>query len=154
MGGILLNIKEAINFLCEGNYHKNLVIANQNSINCIKECKSLDIPNIVKLNMDEVLLEILKDINDDVKPHESWDLTKKYLNSVQADLLVIYNVDYMFSPDLGNQDIIKNFGYLSRTRNILLFVKGKILGNDLIHSEESFPDYKNMDISEYIVLGW
>lgn len=149
-----MNIKEAIEFLDNGTKHNKLVIANQNSIDCIKECESLEFSNIEKLNMDKVLLEILDDKSEEEKSFESWDFTKKYLGSINANLLVIYNVDYLFSPELGNQDIIKNFGYLSRSRKILLFVDGKIFGSDLIHSEEGYGDYKKMDVSEFIVVGW
>lgn len=149
-----MNIKEAIEFLDKGTKHNKLVIINQNSIDCVKECESLDISNIVKLNMDEILLEILRDKTEEEKSFESWDFTKEYIESIDANLLIIYNVDFLFSPDLGNQDIIKNFGYLSRERKILLFIDGKIFGTDLIHSEEGYGDYKKMDVSEYIVVGW
>lgn len=153
-GGILLGIEESIDFLKKGTRHYNLIVVNQNSVECVKECKSLDFPNIKKINMDEVLLDILADKTDDQKLFESWDFTRHYLASINSDLLIIYNIDYMFSPDLGNQDIIKNFKYFSRTRKILLFVKGEIIDNDLIHSEEGFDDFKRMDISEVIIEGW
>ena len=149
-----MSIKESLNFLDKGTRHYNLIVVNQNSVECIKECKSLDFPNIEKINMDEVLLDILSDKTGDEKLFESWDFTRKFLASIDSDLLIIYNVDYLFSPDLGNQDIIKNFKYFSRTRKILLFIKGNIIDNDLIHSEEGFDDFKRMDISEVIIEGW
>lgn len=137
----------------KGTKHYNLIVANQENLDFKNECESLDVQNI-KINMDEVLLEILNDKSDEEKSFESWDFISEYLDSIDSDLLVIYNVDYMFSPELGNQDIIKNFKYLSRNRKILLFVNGKIIANDLIHSEEGFEDYKSMDISEVITVGW
>ena len=149
-----MSIKESLNLLDKGTRHYNLIVVNQNSVECIKECKSLDFPNIEKINMDEVLLDILSDKTGDEKLFESWDFTRKFLASIDSDLLIIYNVDYLFSPDLGNQDIIKNFKYFSRTRKILLFIKGNIIDNDLIHSEEGFDDFKRMDISEVIIEGW
>ena len=149
-----MKIKEAVNHLEEGTKRYKLIVANQDSMDCVKECELLDIPNIVKLNMDKVLLEILEDKNDNERKFDSWDILLDFFNSINAELLVIYNVDYMFTPELGNHDIIKNFSYLSRTRKILLFVKGKVLGNNLIHSEEGFEDYKNMDVSEVIITGW
>lgn len=148
-----MNIKESIQFLDKGTKHYNLIVANQENLDFKNECESLDVQNI-KINMDEVLLEILNDKSDEEKSFESWDFISEYLDSIDSDLLVIYNVDYMFSPELGNQDIIKNFKYLSRNRKILLFVNGKIIANDLIHSEEGFEDYKSMDISEVITVGW
>ncbi len=154
IGGVLLGIKESIKLLDKGTKHYKLVVVNQNSLDCKKECKSLDFANIEKVNMDEALLEILVDKTKDEKAFESWDFICEYLKSIESDLLVLYNVDYLFSPDLGNQDIIKNFKYFSRTRKVILFVKGKILGNDLIHGEEGDGDYKRMDISEVLVEGW
>lgn len=149
-----MGIKESINLLDKGTKHYKLIVVNQNSLDCKNECKSLDFPNIGKVNMDEALLEILAEKTIDERSFEAWDFTCEYLKSIKSDLLVIYNVDYLFSPDLGNQDIIKNFKYFSRTRKVILFVKGKILGNDLIHGEEGDGDYKRMDISEVLVEGW
>ena len=149
-----MGIKEAINLLDRGTRYYNLIVVNQNSVECIKECKSLDLPNIKKINMDVTLLEILADKTDKERQFESWDLTKKYLESIDSDLLIIFNIDYLFSQDLGNQDVIKNFKYCSRKRKILLFVNGIVIDNDLVHSEEGYDDYKRMDISEIIIEGW
>ena len=149
-----MNIKEALKYLEKGTKRYKLIVANQDSMDCIEECESLNISNIVKLNMDEVLIDILKDKNNDERRLDSWDIIKEFLDSFDSDLLVIYNVDYMFTPELGNHDIIKNFAYYSRTRKILLFVRGKVFGNNLIHSVEGYEDYKKMDITEVLLIGW
>ena len=48
------------------------------------------------------------------KEHETWDLIKNYLNSLNFNILVLHNVEYMFSEELGNLDVISNFKYYSR----------------------------------------
>ena len=149
-----MGIEESIKLLEKGTKHYKLIVVNQKSLESIKECESLNLSDIKKISMDEVLLNILADKTDEERSFESWDFTCEYLKSIESELLVIYNIDFMFSPELGNQDVIKNFKYLSRTRKILLFVNGKLIGTDLIHGEEGDGDYKRMDISEVLVEGW
>ena len=36
------------------------------------------------------------------KEHETWDLIKNYLDSLNFNILVLHNVEYMFSKELGN----------------------------------------------------
>ena len=146
-----MDIKEAMELLDEAKYYYKLIVVNQSSLDRVKECKSF---NAEKINMDEVLLKILENKTTREKEHSTWDFIEEYLDSISSDLLIIYNLDYLFSPDLGNLDIIKEFKYVSRTRKVILFVNGKLLDTHLIHSEEGYDDYRRMDISEVLVVGW
>lgn len=151
-----MNLTEAIKDLQTGTKHYKLIVANQDSIDCINECKSLIFDDMVKLNISEKLAgEILLDKTKEEKEFESWDLIKDYLRTFNSRLFILYDVEYMFSPDLGNLDVINNFKYYSRNGHIIvLFIKGKLIDNHLIYSEEGKPDYRDMDVSEVVVMGW
>lgn len=89
------------------------------------------------------------------KKHETWDYIKGYLDSLDFKILVLYDVEYMFSPELGKSNVINSFKYFSRNGHIIvLCIKGKLIDNHLIYSEEGYPDYRSMDISEVNIVGW
>ena len=86
---------------------------------------------------------------------ETWELIKSYLDSLDFKILVLHDIEYMFSEELGNLDVIYNFKYYSRNGHIIvLFINAKLIGTNLIYSEEGCPDYRNMDVSEVDLVGW
>ena len=151
-----MNLKEAIEDLQTGTKHYKLIVVNQESIDCINECKSLIFDDMVKINISEKLAgEILLDKTKEEKEFESWDLIKDYLRTFNSKLFILHDVEYMFSPELWNLDVINNFKYYSRNGHIIvIFIKGKLIDNHLIYSEEGNPDYRDMDVSEVTVVGW
>ena len=151
-----MNLKEAIEDLQNGTKHYKLIVVNQESKDCINECKSLDLDDVVKVNITQLLTEeLLVNKSQEEKEHETWDFIKNYLDSIDFKILILHDVDYMFSPDLGNLNVINTFKYYSRNGHIIvLFINGKLIDNHLIYSEEGYPDYRNMDVSEVTVVGW
>ncbi|WP_295617628.1 BREX-3 system P-loop-containing protein BrxF [uncultured Methanobrevibacter sp.] len=151
-----MNLKEAIEDLQTGTKHYKLIVLNKESKDCINECKSLDFDGVVKVDINRVLNEKLLDgKTKEEKEHETWDLIKNYLDSLNFNILFLHNVEYMFSKELGNLDVISNFKYYSRNGHIIvLFVNGKLIDNHLIYSEEGYPDYRSMDVSEVNLVGW
>ena len=110
-----MNLKEAIEDLQTGTKHYKLIVVNQESIDCINECKSLVFDDMIKINISERLAgEILLDKTKEEKEFESWDLIKDYLHTFNSKLFILHDIEYMFSPDLGNLDLISNFKYYSR----------------------------------------
>ena len=112
--------------------------------------------DVVKVNITQLLTEeLLVNKSQEEKEHETWDFIKNYLDSIDFKILILHDVDYMFSPDLGNLNVINTFKYYSRNGHIIvLFINGKLIDNHLIYSEEGYPDYRNMDVSEVTVVGW
>jgi len=102
------------------------------------------------------LADLLSGLTDDEKGHEAWDKLSNDLKKLGRDVLALYNVDYMFSPEVGNLDPIENFNYYSRgNQMIILFIRAKKDVNHLIYSEEGLPDYNRMDTRKnQYVLGW
>ena len=151
-----MNLKEAIEDLQTGTKHYKLIVLNQKSKDCINECKSLDFEGTVKVDITKLLTEeLLVDKSKEEKEHETWDYIKSYLDSLDFNILVLHDVEYMFSPELGNLDVISNFKYYSRNGHIIvLFINAKLRNNYLIYSEEGYSDYRSMDISEVNVVGW
>ena len=151
-----MNLTEAIEDLQTGTKHFKLLVINQDSNELVDECKSLDFDDMVKLNVTKLLTEnLLVDKTQEEKEYETWNYIEEYLDSRDFKILVLHDVDYMFSPELGNLDVISNLKYYSRYGHIIiLFIKAKLRDNHLIYSEEGYSDYRDMDISEVNVMGW
>lgn len=151
-----MNLKKAIGDLQTGTKHYKLIVLNQESKDCINECKSLDFDGVVKVDITRLLTEELLDgKTKEEKEHETWDFIKSYLDNLNFKILVLHDVDYMFSEELGNLDVISNFKYYSRNGHIIvLFINGKLIDNHIIYSEEGYPDYRSMDVSEVNLVGW
>lgn len=151
-----MNLKKAIGDLQTGTKHYKLIVLNQESKDCINECKSLDFDGVVKVDINRLLTEELLDgKTKEEKEHETWDFIKSYLDNLNFKILVLHDVDYMFSEELGNLDVISNFKYYSRNGHIIvLFINGKLIDNHIIYSEEGYPDYRSMDVSEVNLVGW
>ena len=151
-----MDLAEAIEDLQTGITHYKLIVVNQDSKDLINECKSLDLDGMVKINVTKLLTEnLLVDKTPEEKEYDTWDLMKTYLNSMDFKIFVLFDVEYMFSPELGNLDVINILEYYSRNGCIIiLFIKAKLIDNHLIYSKEGYCDYKVMDISNANVVGW
>ena len=121
MRGNFVNLKEAIAELQTGTKHYKLIVLNQDSNDCTNQCTELDSDDVVKINITKLLTEeLLVEKTKEEKEHETWDYLKDYLNSLDFKILILYDVDYMFSPELGNFDVINNFKYFSRNGHIII----------------------------------
>lgn len=151
-----MNLTEAIEDLQTGTKHYKLIVLNQDSKDCINQCKTLDFDGIVKVDVTKVLTEeLLINKTQEEKEHETKEYITDYLDSLDFEILVLHSVDYMFSPELSNLDVISIFKYYSRYGHIIvLFINARLMDNHLIYSEEGYPDYKSMDVSEVNIVGW
>lgn len=151
-----MNLKEAIEELQTGTKHYKLIVLNQESKDCVNQCKTLDFDGVVRVDVTKVLTEeLLIDKTQEEKEHETKEYITDYLDSLDFEILVLHSVDYMFSPELSNLDVISIFKYYSRYGHIIvLFINARLMDNHLIYSEEGYPDYKSMDVSEVNIVGW
>lgn len=135
-------------------YHRVLIINEENSEEYKDFCRKNNIPLI---DLSEKLSELISDLPIEEREMEAWDKLKDWLDSVKGDIVAFYNIDYVFSPEVGIIDPVKEFSYYSRSKKIvILFIKAKKKNNLLMYSEEGNQDYKEMDISnnQGFVLGW
>lgn len=151
-----MNLKEAIEELQTGTRHYKLIVLNQESKDCVNQCKTLDFDGVVRVDVTKVLTEeLLVDKTQEEKEHEAKEYIIDYLDSLDFEILVLHSVDYMFSPELSNLDVISIFKYYSRYGHIIvLFINARLMDNHLIYSEEGYPDYKSMDVYEVNIVGW
>lgn len=149
-----MNLKDVIKHMQKGVKRNRVIIINQDvSSKYLDEISEI---SLEKVDVSLKLAEILSGLPLEVKENESWDLLKEFLESLNKDILVLENLDYIFSPEVGNINPVENFNYYSRNNQlIIMFLKARKIGNDLIYSEEGLPDYNRMDISQNkFVLGW
>lgn len=131
-----------------------VIIFHERCLNQLKaELKDNEIELIdISLN----LAKLLSSSTEEEKSQEAWDILSNWLETQDRKVLALFNIDYMFSPELGTLDPIHNFNYYSRDKQIIiLFIRANRDLNHLEYSKEGKPDYNRMDISknEY-VLGW
>lgn len=137
--------------------HRNkvIIINEQNSKKYKEFCNQ---NNIELVDLSLKLSQLLSPLSKEEKEQEAWDILKEWLKSLKdKEIIAINNIDYMFSPEVGNLDPIKNFNYYSRhtPQIIILFIDAKKRGNMLFYSKEGKPDYNEMGISmNEFVLGW
>lgn len=149
-----MNLKDAVNHMKKGVKRNRVIIINQdNSAKFHDECRNL---NIKPINLSLKLSELLSDLSQEEKENEAWDILKNYLESLSDEIIALDNLDYIFSPEVGNLNPVENLNYYSRNNQlIIIFLKARRIANDLIYSEEGLPDYNRMDISQNnFVLGW
>ena len=145
MGKVLEKVKSHRN--------KVIIINEQNS----QEDKEYCLENNIELiDLSLKLSELLSPLSKEGREQEAWDILKEWLESLKFKEVCSNNIDYMFSPEVGNLDPISNFNYYSRrTLKSLYFSLMLKRGNMLFYSEEGKPDYNEMEISmNEFVLGW
>jgi len=135
-------------------YHRVIIINEENAESYKKFCKD---NKIQVLNLSTKLSELVANLSADEKPMEAWDKLKEWMSSLKDTILAFDNIDYLFSPEVGIIDPIKNFNYYSRDKQVIIvFIKARKRNNLLIYSEEGNEDYSELDITnnEGFVLGW
>lgn len=140
-------------------YYKNgvnrnkVIIINKNCKEYQKEVKDL---NIQLIDISYEIANLLEDFSKRKKRNETKEVLEKFLDSFNDEILSLYDVDYLFSPDVGTLNIVAILNYYTRENKIIiLFLDVKRIDNKLIFSEEGRPDYCEMDISQNLfVLGW
>ena len=138
-------------------YNKVIIVNDDDDSTKYKSyCKENQIP-IYDLSVK--LAELLEKIPKKIKHHEASDILKKWFKEQKDDVIAFDNIDYLFSQELGKNDLINYFNYKTRQNSdpiVILFIKAKKMNNLLIYSEEGKPDYIEIDISsnEGFVVGW
>lgn len=149
---LMMDIGEMLDSL-KKQRNRVIIINNENATFYKEYCEK---NGIMLIDLSLTLSKILSPLSLYEKEQESWDLLKEWMETIDDDILAFYNIDYMFSPEVGNLDPVKNFNYYSRDKQrVILFINARRIGNLLIYSEEGLPDYNEMDISNNdYVLGW
>jgi hypothetical protein len=135
-------------------YHRIIIINEEDADTYKKFCNDNKIQII---NLSAKLSELTVNLPADEKTMEAWDKLKEWMSCQKDTILAFDNIDYLFSPEVGRIDPIKNFNYYSRDKQIIiLFIKARKRNNLLIYSEEGNEDYIELDITnnEGFVLGW
>lgn len=135
-------------------YHRVIIIRNTIADEYKKYCQENGIKII---DLSAKLAELTSNMPENVKEMEAWDKLKDWIDSLKDSIIAFDNIDYLFSPEIGIIDPIKEFNYYSRSKKIIiLFINARRRNNNLIYSEEGNSDYKEMDIShnDGFVIGW
>ena len=101
MGKVLEKVKSHRN--------KVIIINEQNS----QEYKEYCLENNIELiDLSLKLSELLSPLSKEGREQEAWDILKEWLESLKLkEVIALNNIDYMFSPEVGNLDPISNFNY-------------------------------------------
>jgi len=135
-------------------YYRLIMVNDDNSDEYRLYCKKHNIPII---NLSAKFAELLNGLSDEEREMEAWDKLKDWMSSQKEPILAFDEIDYLFSPEVGIMDPIKNFCYYSRNKQIIiLFIRARRKNSTLIYSEEGNEDYMEMDVSlnEGFLIGW
>ena len=130
--------------------HFKLLIVPESAINKEKMIAFLKTKEWQEFNVTKEFLDILKDIpKEKMRLRGSIEL-EKWLQNLKGDKFIFYNIDMLFSPELGKIDPIRLFKYFSRNHRSVLFFPGRIRGSRAEYSLEGKPDHMVMDVSEVL----
>jgi archaellum biogenesis ATPase FlaH len=148
-----MNLKDMIQKLKKDVKRNRVIIINKNNIEYLNEFKKLDMDPI---NLSYQLSKLVDGLSDKEKRNEGKDILENFLNGLNQDIIVLDEIDYVFSQEIGNLEIISFLNYFTRNGKIvILFLDARKEDNKLIYSKEYSDDYKSMDISQNeFVLGW
>ena len=131
--------------------HYQLLVIVDNSRSPQNIIKVLEKQGWKACNVNHAILRLMGDIPPDKLKLRIADNIKKWVLSL-PDKVVFYNVNILYSPDLGKMTPIGAFKYRSRNKELVIILEGQLVGNRLIYSEPGRPDYSEMDVEELICV--
>ena len=148
-----MNLEDMIQDLKKAPKLNRVIIVNKKSSKYLKEFEKL---NIEPINLSLELSQLVEGLPEEDKKHEGLDILIKFLESLVDEIIPLDNVQYVFSKEVGKINLLSRLNYFTREgKVVILLFNGKLIGNNLIYSEDGKEDHMVMDISqnEY-VLGW
>ena len=134
--------------LTQNNYYKLLVIVGDSG-------KKEKILNFLSksawqiYNLEIEILRLTENIVEKLLAFEAKSILKNWIRSL-PDQIIFDNTSILYSPELDYPSPIDAFKYHTRTKTIILFLEGEILGQKLIYSEPGRRDYCEVDLSDII----
>ena len=106
----------------------------------------------LNLELSERLLSVpTSNYNDGVTVHQLIDEICDD-SSPHNEILIIDNLELLFSPELGKINPIDTFKRISRQRPIIIALPARRQGNSAVYSTPDNQDYCAMSLDEYIVV--
>ncbi len=130
------------------NHYKLLVIVDnnnqhQNIIDALKD------DNWSAYDVTKNIIEMTKNIPENKIKLRIGEQIKHWVKSL-PDKVILYNTNFLYSPELGRLNPVGAFKYKARDKEIIVFVEGHTSGDRIRYSSVGRDDYSEMDVSELI----
>ncbi len=132
------------------NHYKMLVVID-NSKSPQSLIKALEDIGWKAFNVNRAVLRLMGDVPPEKLKLRIADNIKKWAIGL-PDKVIFYNVNILYSPDLGKLTPIGAFKYRSRDKEMVLIMEGQLIGNRLVYSEPGRADYTEMDVGGLICV--
>lgn len=100
-------------------------------------------------NLDNEILKLTENIQEELLAFEAKSILKNWLRHL-PDQIVFDNTSILYSPEMDYPSPIDAFKYHTRTKTIILFLEGEILGHKLIYAEPGRRDYCEVDLTDIV----
>lgn len=100
-------------------------------------------------NLENEILRLTENVEEKWLAFEAKSILKNWLRSL-PDQIIFDNTSILYSPELDYPSPIDAFKYHTRTKTIILFLYGEILGHKLIYAEPGRRDYCEVDLTDII----
>lgn len=130
------------------NHYKMLVIVDNNHQH-EKIINALSDQGWSSYDVNENIIKILENIPEEKVKVRIGSKIKEWVNNL-PDKVILYNMNILYSPELGKINPIGAFKYRSRDRECVAIVEGSVSENRIQYSEYGKDDHVEMDVSELI----
>ena len=130
------------------NHYKMLVIVDNNHQH-EKIINALSDQGWSSYDVNENIIKILENIPEEKVKVRIGSKIKEWVNNL-PDKVILYNMNILYSPELGKLNPMGAFKYRSRDRECIAIVEGSVSGNRIQYSEYGKDDHVEMDVSELI----
>ena len=130
------------------NHYKMLVIVDNNHQH-EKIINALSDQGWSSYDVNENIIKILENIPEEKVKVRIGSKIKEWVNNL-PDKVILYNMNILYSPELGKLNPMGAFKYRSRDRECVAIVEGSVYGNRIQYSEYGKDDHVEMDVSELI----
>jgi chromosomal replication initiation ATPase DnaA len=108
--------------------------------------------NYLYLNLNLILSKKLLQIKEDSYITHSQDVIKEIFDEINERILLIDNIELLFSKEVASLNPVEVFKNLARDKIIVLSLPGKFKGDKIEYSTMDRNDYKSMDVSGLTVI--
>jgi len=132
------------------NHFKLLTIVGNNKVKIDTLIKYLKKKNWSIYDVEKIVLNLVENIPEEEIKLSIGSLLKQW-SKTTGGKVVFHNANILFSPEMNKIGPFSAFQYGMRgAKEGILFMDGKLRGNEVIYSEPGRPDYHKRDVQDVI----
>jgi hypothetical protein len=134
------------------NHFKILTIIGNNQVKINNLIEYLRKKGWVIYDVEKIIFELVNKIPADKVKLRIGAEIKKWIKNTE-DRIVLYNANILYSEEMDNLGPFSAFKYHMRgNQEGILFMDGKLRGNEVIYSTPDRPDYHKRELSDVVYI--